>query len=141
MTVISPDELRDRGLTDEAEIRSRCVDAWANAMHKRPSEAVLMVGAPGSGKSTWLAANAVPGKAYYDATLAYPATRAQLIRLARAQGVPVRVVWLRASLQTCLARNAQRSRVTPEHLIRQLHAAIEETPPRDSAGVVVVEVP
>ena len=42
--------------------------AWAFYLDLRPKRAVLLVGMPGSGKSTWLAANQRPNVVYFDAT-------------------------------------------------------------------------
>ena len=42
--------------------------AWAFYLELQPKHAVLLVGMPGSGKSTWLAANQRPNVVYFDAT-------------------------------------------------------------------------
>lgn len=42
--------------------------AWAFYLELQPKRAVLLMGMPGSGKSTWLAANQRPNVVYFDAT-------------------------------------------------------------------------
>lgn len=106
--IVSPDTYRAQGYSDE-EARRASIEAWARALEQRPSEAVLLVGAPAAGKTTWLEQHAAPGVLYYDATLGYRSTRRQLIRMATQAGVSIRAVWLDTPLHVCLQRNAARA--------------------------------
>ena len=74
-TVVNPDSFLfdDRGKYVWSPERVKA--AWAQArqewdfcMELRPRKAVLMVGAPASGKSTWVARNKAPNMAFFDAT-------------------------------------------------------------------------
>lgn len=101
------------------------------------SALVLMVGLPGSGKSTWLARHAEPGRVYFDATLTHRRDRRTLIKLAGA--VPVHAVWLHTPLAECLARNALREgdRRVPDAVIARMAAGLAH-PPDVSEGLVSV---
>lgn len=139
MTIVSPDHIRAEwgGGADESHVRAEAISRWRTALAQQPIEAVLVCGAPGSGKSTWLAQHARAGVLYYDATLSHQATRRQLIRLAEGAGVSVRIVWMRTPLDVCLRRNAERDRVTPEALVRQLHRELEACQPRERSVEII----
>lgn len=48
-----------------------------------------------------------------------------LIAAARHAGFSVRMVWVRASLETCLARNAARPRKVPAEIVVETYSALE----------------
>ncbi len=104
----------------------------------------LMVGAQGSGKSTWARnlARDEPDAIIFDAILVRHRERSPIVAAAEARGLPVVAVWFRTPLELCLARNAARpaDEVVPEAAVRNVFAAIE--PPDPSEGFVsVIEVP
>lgn len=126
--IVEVDDVRAR--TPEAQVRSACMAAWARVC-RSATRAVLLCGPPGAGKSTWLEQHQEPGVAYYDGTCTWPATRAQLARIAAQEGVGVVVVVFTADLPTCLARNAQRTgarRVDEGQIARQWHEMREHWP-------------
>jgi len=96
----------------------------------------LMVGAQGSGKSTW-ARRAVEGDAntiVFDAILVQRSERAPLLARAGHFGVPAVAVWCRTPLALCLARNAARppDEIVDEQGLRNVFAALQ--PPSTAEG-------
>ncbi len=140
MPIVSPDLLRtapdgtyDGRESIAAEIRAESVGLWRRiCADGRCSRAVLLVGPPGSGKSTWLAANERPGVAYYDATLTWPQTREQLTRIAKDAGLAVELVVFETPLAVCLERNASRptGRRVPEDQVLRQWQELRDSPPR-----------
>lgn len=98
---------------------------------KIPARVILLVGAPGSGKSTW--ANALPDEnaLIFDATLNSWPSRKILIEGARKEGFVVEVVTFLTPLSLCLKRNAARSedRRVPTTVIENMHKKIRRAPP------------
>ena len=125
MVTLSPDAFL---YTDEGEYLwtpGRVRAAWVRAFEQleaalqgkyRPTKLVLMVGAQGAGKTTWLASNKVPGAVYWDACLNTPRKRREVVEKARAvtPDLSVEVVWMDTPLAVCLERNAGR---TPDRRI------------------------
>lgn len=66
---------------------------------------VLLIGFPGSGKSTWLEGNARPSHLYVDATFLLPAWREPFIQIAVDVFRPVTAVWLNTPIEICKMRN------------------------------------
>lgn len=136
--IVSPDRFRtdEQGHyhvdEDEDAIRRMCVTAWRTAMRRRPVEAVLLCGAPASGKTTWLQQHRRRDTLYYDGTCGQPGMRALLCQIARERGIEPRIVWLNTPLHECLERNARRMRKTPEDMVRRIHRAIASRPPHEA---------
>ena len=59
---------------------------------------------------------------------------------ARAAGFTVTIFWVYAQLETCLARNAKRDRVVPEHVIVDAWYKVKANFPHYRAAADVVEV-
>jgi len=101
----------------------------------------LMVGAPASGKSTWLRSrgSAFSSEAYFDACFDLPWKRQPFIDQARAMGCEVVVVWIDTPLEICIARNGARSkdRQVPEKVVRAMWEKINNEPPASGEGVLV----
>jgi predicted kinase len=148
---INPDHFLE---TDAGRVttRERNMDAWEKcfraldlALHDANlnSKVFVMVGPQGAGKSTWVDNNAeaMPDAIVFDAILVKRSERKPIIEAAKARGVQVVAVWLKAPLEVCIARNAKRpsDELVNELALRNVHAAIE--PPRlDEGFVEIIEV-
>ena len=115
--------------------------AWAAAVRRSPARAVLLVGPPGAGKSTWLRRHAEPGVLYYDATLTRSATRVELVRVARAAGVPCCAVVFDVPFSELCRRNAgrPRERRLEVGVLRRLAGELERDPVRVTEGYAKIE--
>lgn len=134
--------------------QSRNADAWrltllaleAALTRSGPkARLLLVVGMQAAGKTTWIeqhrGAGDDNGCLYFDAALPRRVHRAPILALAARNGVPVSAVWVRASVEQALARNALRraDHQVPRESIDAVAAAFE--PPCRSEGFVeVVEV-
>lgn len=96
----------------------------------------VLVGAQGSGKSTWarIRKRQEPGCVIFDAILVKASERAPILLQARSMGVPAIAVWFHAPLAACLARNAARPpvEIANERGLRTVYAALE--PPTEQEG-------
>lgn len=125
-TVISPDSYRYHdgvyrfSSRHEPEVWGAAYLDFA-ALCDRATWAVVMVGIPGSGKTTWIHENG-KGEVFFDATNLTVMHRRPIIALARAMGCTVKGVHLMTPLEICLERNAKRSedRRVPEDTIRSM---------------------
>lgn len=140
--VVSPDAhlVNEAGKYEWSPTRVK--QAWENARAELrvvlyyADKLVLMVGVPGAGKSTWLAANGEQGAVYFDATLCGDRARAEFVGLARSMGKPVEVVWLDTPVAVCVARNAARTpdRQVPEETVRGMADRLSRFPPHVREG-------
>lgn len=125
----------------------RVKQAWADSKQEYArclasgtfTRVVLLMGIPAAGKSTWLTANHEDDVLYFDATFDLPFKREPYIRLARAVGLPVEIVWLDTPLEVCIERNAARpaDRRVPEDTMRAMHAKILSSPPTEAEGATI----
>lgn len=104
------------------------------------SRLYLMVGAQGSGKSTW-ARNTVaadPSAIIFDAILVKRSERKPLLAMASRYRVPAVAVWCRAPLSACLERHSERplDEVVNEQALRNVFAALE--PPAVAEGFATI---
>lgn len=120
-------------------------DAWRQsyrALHQALTNAApdtqvyVLVGAQGSGKSTWARefVRQNPRAIIFDAILVKVRERTPILAAAEALGVKTVAVWFRASLEACLTRNAGREadEVVPDQAVKNVFAAIE--PPSTFEG-------
>jgi predicted kinase len=148
---INPDhflETPDGRLTTperNAEAWIRCYEALdaALAAANLSTRVFVLVGAQGSGKSTWARGKHVdePDAIFFDAILVRRSERKPILDRARAHGISAVAVWFRTPLDVCLARNRARpaDEVAAEQGIRNVFAAIE--PPTIAEGFAeVIEV-
>lgn len=138
MTILSPEALvgqasRDRGVIAHAWAESRRA-LKAALLDARITEVVVMVGTPGSGKSTWAAANDLPHRVIFDAVFADPGRRRQIARQIRAAGKDAICVWVRTPLDECLRRQALRPvwRRVPGAVCHRAALAFHLHPPRQA---------
>jgi predicted kinase len=148
MTIICPDNYLyqgDRYVWSPQRVKwawDRAREDCARALLERPREVVLLMGAPGSGKSTWVAREAREDSLYFDAVFDLSWKRKPFIRAAREAGIPVRIVWIKTPLETCLQRNAARSedRRVPEEILRKMWENTMAHPPDPRGDSCPVEV-
>jgi len=148
---INPDHFLQ---TDAGRVttHARNNDAWRQsykALHQALAEAgpstevYVLVGAQGSGKSTWAKQleHRVPQAIIFDAILVKYRERIPILAAAEAKRLKTVGVWFNTSLEVCLARNGARrpDEVVPEEAVRNVFAATE--PPSVAEGFErVIEV-
>ncbi len=107
---------------------------------------VMLIGMPGSGKSTWLArpGNYREDYLYVDACFGVRRDRRRFLQIAVDRGIPVIGVWVRTSLETALARNATRDeyRRIPDQAVVTGFERLTEYPPSLNDGFTqIIDVP
>lgn len=140
--IISPDSFQQnaagtRYFTPESGVVWKLTQDRVRTELEHHDVLVLMVGLPGSGKSTWLVDHAKPGRLYVDATFCVPEFRAPFIEIAKQVGKPVISIWVDTSFEVCLERNAERpaDRRVPDELYDGWWASLLESPPSESEGL------
>lgn len=134
--IVCPDDLLMKdgryewSLSGATEAHRKCHEEWQRVLREeRPERAVLMIGTPGSGKSTW--AKTLQNCVVFDATLNLPYKRRPLVQMAHAARVEVSFVLMLTPLHICLDRNKNRSedRRIPEQIIKEMDRKIRTIPP------------
>lgn len=98
--------------------------------------AVVMVGPPASGKSTYAAAHDQDTLLIFDGVFSTPKFRGQAISLAQGEAVAIESWWMDTPLETCLSRNQFRpaERQVPHESIRKFHENLRLCPPGVNEG-------
>lgn len=146
--VVSPDEYRvgPNGIYRIIPERESAIWAMAHrtfrALLSLPdvSKAVVLVGIPGAGKSSWLAAHKAPKTVYFDATMTRWNQRAFLIEIARQVGKPVDAVVMQTPWKQCVRRNATRTpdRRVPDHVLDNMAENLNREPVSQTEGFASV---
>jgi predicted kinase len=130
---------QDRDLEDDIKSRAKWI---FREILKRADihRAVLLVGVPGAGKSTWIETNQEPGVVYFDATLTNFKTRRKLVLIAKEVGKPVEAVVLDTPLYLCEERNNKRprNRRVPEETMWEMAAQLHKERPSIAEGFAKV---
>lgn len=119
------------------KIVTKAKGVWRALLAREDIEgAVLLVGPPGSGKSTWLAHNKQPNTVYFDATNTQKKKRRKLILVAREAGKPISAVAFSTPVEMCEERNATRppGRRVPHFVVQQMATQLADEPPSEEEG-------
>jgi predicted kinase len=148
--IVSPEALLEP-VDGRFDDRAAVAAAWADSMRafreglKDPKvlDAGVLVGWPGSGKSTWAAAHDDERILLFDAVWSHRGRRTAIAkRIREARKNPV-ARWVRTSLSLALQRNADRPdwRRVPEAVVLQAARDLRATPPsREEGWYRVLEV-
>lgn len=142
--ILNPDDHPERW-TKPSEAFAHVARTLRDVVLKDPEvkRVMVMVGGPGSGKSTW--AKEHDDEAVLDACHASAKTRRELARRIRAAGKQAIAVWMNTPLEVAIRRNNRRDppRRVPSETIRRQHRELEKRPPRpvEGWGEVIEVVP
>ena len=108
----------------------------------KPDKLVLLMGAPASGKTTWLELWEDERCLYIDATFDLPWKRAPWIAMARKAGIPCTLVYFQTPLDVCLDRNSKRSsdRRVPEEVVQAMFQKMQSSPPTMEEGFARIDL-
>jgi predicted kinase len=144
MKTISPDShLYTDGVyvftTERAQAAwATCYQELAEALaDPQVTRVVLLVGVPGSGKSTWVSEQPDdPTTVLFDATFAKLDWRTPVVEQVLAAGKQVEAVWVMAPIEVVKERNALRStdRVIPDEVIDSMFDLLNAEPPTRAEG-------
>ena len=142
--VVSQDEFRvDEGgvyrfdFETSDKIVTKAKGVWRALLVRDDIEqAVLLVGPPGSGKSTWLEKNKEANTVYFDATNTQKKKRRKLIVAAEKAGKPISAVVFVTPIEVCEERNNTRppGRRVPGFVVQQMASQVEQEPPTVDEG-------
>lgn len=117
--------------------------AAVEALLAQASRLYLVMGVQGAGKSSWVARHATGLEEHaviFDAALPARRHRERMLKLARAHDVPVTAVFVQASLEQALSRNAARApdKIVPEHALRSVFAMLEVPSVEEGIDTVIL---
>lgn len=148
--IVSPERLLEPVL-GRFQDRAAVSEAWASSMRAfrealrdpKVIDAGILVGCPGSGKSTWARAHDDPRLVLFDAVWANRKRRAATAARIRQAGKIAVAVWVKTPLEVAMARNASRPawRRVPEPVILAAARDLKRDPPTQAEGwnrVIVV---
>ena len=118
-----------------------CVRQFREAMERdAPSQVIMMVGIPGSGKTTYARAVDREGVVVLDSTFVEPERRWQILQIAKAFGVPVVAVWMDTEWDVCARRNEARGedRRVPLEVMQAMYQRLFDERPREEEGFAEV---
>jgi predicted kinase len=116
---------------------TRCFnELTATLSTARYRQVLMLIGIPGSGKSTWAAAHDAPDTIIFDGTFVDSLRRQRVIAAAASHHIPVIAIWLDTDLQTCIQRNQQRppDRQVPTDSISTMLQRLHTSPPTPEEG-------
>ena len=114
-----------------------CVRLFREAMEERRFEhVIMMVGIPGSGKSSYARAADRENVVVLDSTFVEPERRWQILQMARQYNVPVMAVWMDTEWDVCVQRNAKRpeDRRVPVEVMQAMYQRLFDERPREEEG-------
>jgi hypothetical protein len=109
--VWTPERNREAWSQAHAALEAALAKLAEAAVSGEPPKLYVVCGLQGSGKSTWVAQNAarLAPCVFFDAALPRASHRAPLIEMGKRAKARMSVVWIDASLEAALRRNAVRS--------------------------------
>lgn len=135
--IISPDNFRydTRGYYDSSiEATARAWDRTFSELNEallvRPDRLVLLIGLPGSGKSTWAERADNSSDIFLDATLTRKIERMPLIQLAQKHHIPTTGMVFMTPMLDCMFRNMGRSadRRVPHNVLARMVENMQAEP-------------
>jgi predicted kinase len=145
MPIVSPDSYLYTETGEYVFSPERASAAWGSSYRdlktflKNPKivRVVLMIGIPGSGKSSWLKTNYRSDTVFFDATFTTVRSRAPVIQMAREAGRSVMAVVMDTPVGVCLDRNSCRTtdRQVPAEAIQRMNAQLLGNPPQEAEGL------
>ena len=147
--IISPDHHLISPTGEYVWTKEGITEAWNKSFSKlhralasdRFYKLVLMVGVPGSGKSTWLKSNRESNVVYFDATFTTRKERKPVLKAAKKHGKSVEAVVMTTPINVCLDRNRCRTkdRMVPEDILEKMTANLLGDPPTLGEGFDTVK--
>jgi predicted kinase len=146
--IIEPDELYfiDGQYVWTPERRAaawdECFRRLEAVLQSRPvRKLILLVGIPGSGKSTYARAHDEDDVVVFDGYFGNPGRRARALGIANTHNVPVEGIWIDTPFERCVAQNAPRppDRRVPVEAMQEMYDEVLRHPPTLAEGFVRVE--
>lgn len=141
--IISPEAILEQDPSTFSQ-REAVENAWADAMRTLRGaledssvlDVGVLVGAPGSGKSTWAKNKDADRVVLFDAVWSNVGRRAAVARRIRRAGKNAVCVWFRTPLRISIERNSRRPawRRVPEAVLKRSAMQIKNSPPTKAEG-------